>query len=111
MKRHLSKIIVGCLGVCVGFAVCYFSGVSRTASTTGDKAPSVTIARNGSLYLGGTQTGLSQLLASLKKQASQGYTITIYADEKTDYNRVAEVVDACKAAGVTRIAMRTSATP
>ena len=109
MKKHLSKIMVGCLGVCVGFAVCYFSGVSRTTSSTGDKALSVTIAHDGNLYLGGTQTDLSRLPASLKKQAAQGYTITIYADEKTDYNRVVEVLDACKAAGVTRIAMRTSA--
>jgi biopolymer transport protein ExbD len=109
MKKHLSKVFAGFLGVCVGFAVCYFSGVSPTPSQA-VKTSAVAIARDGSLSLGGSHIELSQLSASLKKQATHGYTITIFADEKTDYSRVVEVVDACKAAGVSRIAMRTSAT-
>lgn len=110
MKKYLSNIIIGCLGICVGFALCYFSGVSPAPSKTGDKGLVVTITQGGSLYLSGTKLDLAQLSTSLKKQAGNGYTITIHAGANTNYQRVVEVVDACKAAGITRIAMRT-ATP
>ena len=32
MKKYASNVIIGCLWVCVGFALCYFSGISRATS-------------------------------------------------------------------------------
>lgn len=105
MKRYISKIAVGCLGICVGFSLCY---VALVGSKIEAKATVITVAGDGSLYLGNQQLDLSQLSADLKQQVAHRYTITIRADKNTDYRRVVAVVDACKAAGVTQIAMRSS---
>jgi hypothetical protein len=106
MKQYISKIIVGCLGLSVGFAICYFTLVS---SKTEAKATVITVASDGSLYLGSQQLDLSQLSTNLKKQTAHGYMITIRANGKTDCKRVVAVLEVCKAAGVTQIAMRTLA--
>ena len=37
MKNYVSKIIIGCLGFCAGFALCYFSIVSPVFHKTGSK--------------------------------------------------------------------------
>lgn len=101
MKRPISKIVVGFLGLGVGFSLCY---ITLVGSRTEAKATVITIASDGSLYLGNQQLDLSQLSADLKKQGALGYMITIRADKHTDFKRVVAVVDACKAAGVTQIA-------
>lgn len=106
MKRYVSKITVGCLGACVGFALCYLTFVGFKTEA---KAAVITVASDGSLYLGNQQLDVGQLSADLKKQAAHEFTITIRANQNTDYARVVAVVNACKAAGVTQIAMRTSA--
>ena len=106
MKRYISKAIVGCLGMCIGFALCYLTLV---VSKPEARSTVITVASDGSLFLGNEQLGLSQLSAGLKQQAAPAYTITIRASKNTDYQRVAAVLDACKAAGQTKFALRTSA--
>ena len=36
MKKHLSKITIGVLGICIGFALCYFAGFSPGTLKTGN---------------------------------------------------------------------------
>ena len=62
----------------------------------------ITIARDGTLSLGSEQLDLSQLAARLKELGAQ-QTVTIRADVITVHGRLEEVVDACKAAAVSRI--------
>ena len=107
MKKYLSIVVVGCLGLCAGFTLCYLSLVPKT-EVKATEATVITIARDGNMYLANERLDLGRLAASLKEQAAQGRTITIRADKNTDYKRIVEVVDACKAAGVGRIAMSTT---
>jgi hypothetical protein len=37
MTRHFSSIVFGCLGLCVGFALCYVCGVAPTTKATSPK--------------------------------------------------------------------------
>ena len=105
MKQYVSKIVAGCLGIGVGFALCY---VTLVGSKPEAKAAVITVASDGGLHLGSQQLDLSQLSTDLRKQAGREYPITICANQNTDYRRVIAVVEACKAAGMTKIAMRTS---
>ena len=106
MQPFLSKIAVGCLGMCVGFTLSY---LNSTGLRMESKATVITIAHNGEVVLGTEQPDLHQLSAHLKQQAVPGKTITICANANADFNRVAAVVDACQTAGLSRIALRTSA--
>ena len=66
----------------------------------------ITIARDGSLSLGSERLDLSQLTARLKELGAQ-QTVTIRADVITVHGRLEEVVDACKAAAVSRLSFAT----
>ncbi len=103
MKSYLSKFLAGCIGVSVGFALGYFAFVD---SKTGTNPPVVTATSDGSLYLGGSKTDLSQLTVSLKKQTSFGQTITILADTHLDSKKFEAILNACKAGGTTKLSMR-----
>jgi biopolymer transport protein ExbD len=67
----------------------------------------ITIARDGGLYLAGERLDLSQLAARLKAFGAR-QPVIIRADTETDYKRVVEVVDACKAAAASRISLATA---
>lgn len=96
MKKRLLKIVIGVLGICIGFALCYFSGLSPDG-----KAVVVKIAPDGSLFLSGTQVELSHLSASLKQQGADKCTIDFRPNDGYPANmRLGEVMDACKTAGV-----------
>ena|SRR5688572_9188821 len=108
MKKHLSKLTIGVLGVCIGFALCYFLASSPGPLKIGNNAAGVKIARDGSLYLSGTQVDLSQLSASLKQQAAYKCMIDFSPDDGYPANkRLGEVLEACNVAGVSRVAVRT----
>jgi biopolymer transport protein ExbD len=103
MKKYLPKIIIGFAGICIGFALCFFSGISPE-----DRSVIVKIAPNGSVFLSGTQVELSQLSANLKQQGA--YRCTIDFHPKDGYpatDRLPKVMDACKAADVSHVSIRT----
>jgi biopolymer transport protein ExbD len=119
MKRHLSTAVGTCLGLCGGFTLCYVCLVlpHREAKAT-TSAPqqirqqentTITIARDGSLYLAGEPLDLSRLATRLKELAAQR-PVTIRAESRTDYKRLVEVMDACKAAAVSQVSVRTART-
>src|SRR5437879_1713385 len=102
-KYYLSKIIIGFVGICIGFALCFFSGVSPDS-----RSVVVKIAPDGSVFLSGTQVELSQLSANLKQQGAYRCTIDFHPKDGYPANvRLREVMDACKAAGVSHVAIRT----
>jgi len=112
MKKQLSTVTGACLGLCAGFALCYICLVlpHREGKATASAQPqmhrqernTITIARDGSLYLGGERLDVSQLSSRLKELDGQ-QPVSIRADRKTDYKRVVEVMDACKVAAISRI--------
>jgi len=55
----------------------------------------------------GERLDLSQFTARLKELGEQ-QPITIRADSSTDYKRLVEVMDACKAAAVSQISVATA---
>ena len=110
MKKHLSTIVFGCLGVCAGFTLCYVYVVipQREASlatptplqTTEPWTTTVTIARDGSLYLGDARIETDQLRTILTKNAAQDKPIVIRAAKNTDFAAISAILDACKTAGL-----------
>jgi hypothetical protein len=112
MKRHLSMFVAACLGLCAGFALCCLCLVlphhegKATPSTPQQEKTIVTVTRDGSLYLAGELLDLGQLTARFKELGAR-QPITIRADRSTDYKRVLEVIDACKAAALSRISITT----
>ena len=103
MKKYLSKTLIGFAVICIGFALCFVSGISP-----GGRSVVVKIAPNGSVFLSGTQVELSQLSANLKHQGANRCTIDFRPKDGYPANdRLREVMDACKAAGVDRVALRT----
>jgi biopolymer transport protein ExbD len=120
MKKHLSTVVVGCLGLCAGFTLCYVYLVhpqretKATASTPQQvrqqEQITIAIARDGSFYLAGERLDLSRLATRLKELAAQRQPVTIRADKDADFKRIAEVMDACKAAAVSQVAVATAAT-
>lgn len=119
MKRHLSTVVGACLGLCAGFTLSYICLVlpHREAKATASapeqmrqqEKSTITIARDGSLYLAGEPLDLSRLAIRLKELGAQR-PVTIRADSSTDYKRLLEVVDACKGAAVSHIAFATATT-
>jgi biopolymer transport protein ExbD len=67
---------------------------------------SISIARDGRLYLASERLDLSQLAARLKEFGAQ-QPVIIRADSNTGYKRVVEVMDACQAAAVSRVSLAT----
>ena len=116
MKEHLSTVVGACLGLCAGFTLCYVCLVlphregKATASVPQQirqqEKTTITIARDGSLYLAGERLDLSQLATHLKELSTQ-QPVIIRADSSTDYKRLMEVTDACKAAAASEILLAT----
>jgi biopolymer transport protein ExbD len=107
MKHHLSKIVFGCLGLCVGFTLCYVNLVvpvreaklaALAAQQSSEEQIVITIARDGSLRLADRRVDLKDLATTLKKLGARGQSIRINADKGAPWSRVVEVMDACKAA-------------
>jgi biopolymer transport protein ExbD len=108
MKEYLTPIVAACFGLCVGFAVCYFClliphhGNKAGASTPQEQKTIITITQNGTLYLAGERLDISQLTLRLKG-LGRTQPVVIRADPTSDAQRIIEVMEACKAASVSRI--------
>ena len=107
-KKYLFAFVIGCLGLCVGFTLCYFCLVlpqreTRAAASLPQQGSEhqqtvITIAADGSLYLAGERIELNQLGIRLKQFAAQPRPIAISADKGAPFESIVAVMDACKAA-------------
>src|SRR4051794_20013997 len=111
MKHHLSKIVFGCLGLCVGFTLCYVNLVvpkreaelaASAAQQSGEGQIVIAIARDGSLHLGDQKVEINRLATVLKQRAAQGQSINITADKNAPVSMIIQVMDACKVARVAK---------
>ena len=119
MKKHLCTVVGACLGLCAGFTLCYIclvlphregkAAASARPQSNQQEKTTITVTRDGSLYLAGERLDLSQLATRLKELGAQ-QPVTIRADSSTDYKRLVEVLDACKAAAVSQISIATATT-
>jgi len=119
MRKHLSTAVGTCLGLCAGFTLCYIclvlphregkAAASARPQSNQQEKTTITVTRDGSLYLAGERLDLSQLATRLKELGAQ-QPVTIRADSSTDYKRLVEVLDACKAAAVSQISIATATT-
>jgi biopolymer transport protein ExbD len=73
---------------------------------TQEEKTTITINQDGSVLLAGERLDLSQLEPRLKELGGKR-PVTIRAYKNTDYRRIVEVMNACKAAAVTQIAATT----
>src|SRR5260221_13589654 len=119
MKHHLSRIAFGCLRLCVGFTLCYVSLVVQereaklatlTAQQSSEEQIVIAIARDGKLHLGDQQVELNRLATVLKERAAQGQSIKINADKDAPLSMIIKVMDACKAARVSKEVLLATAT-
>ena len=116
MKRYRPTVITACIGLCAGFAICYLClvvphrGDKARASVPHQQKTTVTITRDGGVYLAGEQLDVSQLTLHLKALGGK-QPVIIRADNTADFRRVVEVVDACKAAAVSQISTAPVALP
>lgn len=70
------------------------------------RSAQVTVARDGSLYLGQEEVSLPELKERLEQAAAQGeVAISLRADEAVDYGRVLRVMDELKTTGAARISL------
>ena len=69
----------------------------------------ITIKKDGTLYIEDKQTNLSSLVNQAKLEAKQKPTMSIIirADKDTDYGKVITIMDGLKAAGITRFGLAT----
>ena len=75
-----------------------------------EQRTTVTLTQDGSVYLAGERLNVSQLRFRLRA-LGLSQPIVIRADSASDYKRVLEVVDACKAASIQRISLASVASP
>ena len=106
-KKYLFAVVTGCLGLCVGFTLCYaylvlpqheIMAASRAQRVSGQEQIVITIAADGSLYLAGERIELNQLGMRLKQFAAQPQPIAISADKGAPFKTIVAVMDACKVA-------------
>ena len=116
MKKHLPAVITACISLCAGFAVCYFClviphhGDKAGASMPHQQTTTITITQDGNVYLAGERLDPSQLGLRLKA-LGEHQPITIRADVTSDARRTIEVIEACKAASLSRISLVSVAAP
>ena len=104
MKKHVSTVVAACLGLCAGFTLCYIcvvllhregkAAASARQQISQQEKTSITVTRDGNLYLVGKRVDLSQLASRLKELSAQ-QPVTIRADSSTDVKRLMEVLDVC----------------
>lgn len=117
MKKHLSSIIFGCLGLCAGFTLCYVYVVIPESETNLALRPppqiydsfttTINLAGDGSLYLEGKRFRKSQLNGILDAQAAWEKPVVIRAARGADFASISAILDACKTAGVRKVAFAT----
>lgn len=67
----------------------------------------VAVKEDGSLYLGTTPITQQALIDQAKKAAAGNpqFSVVIYGDGRVPYQKVLGLLDACKAAGITRVGL------
>ncbi len=116
MKKYLPPLITTCIGLCVGFALCYLCLViphredKLRASAPQHEKTTITITGDGNVYLAGDRLDVSQLVVRLK-ELGRKQPVIIRADRTTNYRRLVEVVNACKAGDISQISLATVTVP
>jgi len=109
MKTHLSTIVFACLGLFVGFALCFVylvvpqreaTRAALAARQSTEEGIVISIDANGGLRVGGKLVDMNRLATLLKQRRAQGQPVRINADEHAPFSVIVKVLDACKAAGV-----------
>ena len=84
---------------------------TETDTSTQGKAPIIiTIAADGSIYIGEGQYTLSRLYDTLKDLAGQieNESVVIRGDRGSELGLTVQVLDLCRAAGITDVALATT---
>ena len=99
MKKHITVVRTFCLCLCAGLAL---SGLYLATRQTRTEPAVIGIGADGGLSLDGKRIELNRLPQRLKEITACGRSITIRADKGATFNRVVEVMDACKSASKMR---------
>ncbi len=83
--------------------------VAQNAQTVSKSNFSVTIKKDGTIYLDEDQIGIDQLVANaaMESKRDSSFSVIIRADGDTDYKLVIQMMDKLKGAGVTRFGLAT----
>ncbi len=74
---------------------------SQTAGTISNKGVSVLIARDGKVYVNGTETPLESVGETVKrKQRTDGQNVILKSDKETRFQAIADVMDRLLAVGI-----------
>lgn len=99
MKRHIITIIA-CVAAAFTFVGCAHTTKQQVA---------VSIARDGTFAVAGKQCPPGELAARLTELAAKRHrAVVVHADAGAPLAQVAEVMDACKTAGVQRVSLATT---
>ena len=101
-KKILLSAVIGLLVIASGITILTFWTHHQQELRT------IAVSRDGSVSRAGRQLDAVQLDASLKELAAKGQVVTIRADIKTDYGRLVEILNACRAADVNEIKLATA---
>ena len=82
---------------------------AQSAQATPSDLPTVTVTRDGRVFLAGAEVGVDDLVALLQEamQSSGQTTVVLRADEAVAHGLVVEVMDLIRLAGAQRIAIAT----
>jgi biopolymer transport protein ExbD len=106
MKKQIISTI-GCVAMACAVAGCAHTTKSM-ARNDGQQPVAISIAHDGTLSVGGEQCPPDQLSARLSELAAQkNGAVKIEADQDASYKQLVAVTDACKAAGVRQVFVRT----
>ncbi len=74
---------------------------SQTSGTISNKGVSVLIARDGKVYVNGTETPLESVGEAVKrKQRTDGQNVILKSDKETRFQAIADVMDRLLAVGI-----------
>lgn len=74
---------------------------SQTSGTISNKGVSVLIARDGKVYVNGTETPLESVGETVKrKQRTDGQNVILKSDKETRFQAIADVMDRLLAVGI-----------
>lgn len=85
--------------------------MAANSESVSNSSFSVTVKKDGSLFLGETAMDLKTLVtnAALRSQQDVSFSVIIRAEEDASYKTVITLLDALKGAGVSRFGLATSA--
>ena len=83
--------------------------VAQNSETVSKSNFSVTIKKDGTIYLDEDQISIDQLVAnaSMESKRDSSFSVIIRADGEADYKLVIQMMDKLKGAGVTRFGLAT----